>query len=229
VIVIIIVVIALVEVYHDQIINALKPVTNWLHGLRGGWLIPIVVIIALSFPPLFGQDIVAMLCGLVWGLGWFPTLTFSGTILGEMCTYFFFKFCCGARGERLELSNMQYGFLAHVVREGGLKITIVNRYSTIPPHFTTAVFSTCGLPFWKFLIAAVVSLPKQLVIVFIGVSLDDGGFCDSINKVQKIVLAVTIVVTVLAFIYIRRLMMAARPGVVYSQRKARQAKLQGAV
>ncbi|KAJ7747936.1 hypothetical protein DFH07DRAFT_747486 [Mycena maculata] len=129
----------------------------------------IVVIIALSFPPLFDQEIVAMLCGLVWGLGWFPALTFCliQTILGEMCTYFFFKFCCGTRGERLELSNMQYIILARVVPQSRRIVGQFFSVSHESDHWenivTTAVFSTCALPFWKFSIAVIVSLPNQLV------------------------------------------------------------------
>jgi hypothetical protein len=47
------------------------------------------------------------------------------------------------------------------------------------------------------------------------------------DKIQKIVLAVTIVITVVAMIYIRRMMDKAKTAVVYARRKARQAKLQG--
>ncbi|KAJ6588991.1 hypothetical protein B0H19DRAFT_226984 [Mycena capillaripes] len=223
-IIIIVVVIALIEVYHDKIVDALTPVAHWLHDTRGGWVIPILVLIALSFPPLFGHELVAMLCGLVWGLGAGFGIVAAGTILGEIATYCFFKYCCGARGKRLELSNMPYGTLAHIVREGGLVIAIIVRFSSLPSHFTTAVFSTCGMPFWIFLVAAVISLPKQLALVEIGVALasDDAKS----NKIQRIVLGVTIAVTVLAMLYIRRLMAGAKAAVVYSRRKARQAKLQ---
>ncbi|KAF8147772.1 hypothetical protein K438DRAFT_1625963, partial [Mycena galopus ATCC 62051] len=141
---------------------------------KAGPVIPILVLIALSFPPLFGHELVATLCGVVWGLGEGFGVVAAGTLLGEMCTFFVFKYCCGARGKRLELSNMQYGTLAHVVHEGGLQIAIIVRYSSLPAHLTTAVFATCGMPFWVFLVAAVVSLPKQLVLVYVGVALASG-------------------------------------------------------
>ncbi|KAJ7641450.1 hypothetical protein FB45DRAFT_738359, partial [Roridomyces roridus] len=143
-----------------------------------------------------------------------------------------FKSCCRARGQKMELSNLQYGTLARVVREGGLRIAIIIRYSSIPPHLTTAIFSTCGMPFWIFLVAAVVSLPKQLAIVYVGVALESESYAHSgldskkSSHVQKGVIAVTAVVTVLSFFYIRRLMIAARPAYIYSRRKARQAKMQ---
>jgi len=226
VVVVVILVIALIEAFHDKIVNALIPVTRWLHDTRGGWVIPIVVLIALSFPPLFGHELVAMLCGLVWGLGVGFGIVAAGTLLGEACTFFFFKYCCGARGKRLELTNIPYGTLAHVVQEGGLPIAIIVRYSSFPAHFTTAVFSTCGMAFWVFVVAAVVSLPKQLVLVYIGVALASND--SKSNKIQKIMLAVTIVITVLAMLYIRRLMGQAKPAVVYARRKDRQRKAQEA-
>ncbi|KAJ7185772.1 hypothetical protein C8R46DRAFT_1025730 [Mycena filopes] len=217
VLVVVVVVIILVEVYHDKIIDALMPVTQWLHRTTAGWLIPIVVLVALSFPP-----IVAMLAGLVWGFGEGFGIVAAGTILGEICTFYTFKSCLSKRGEKLERSSLSYGTLARVVRDGGLSIAIVVRFSALPSHFTTAVFATCGMRFWMFLVAAVVSLPKQVALVYIGVALASSG--SKSNKVQKIVTAVTVVITVLAMLYIRRLMFKARPEVVYARRKARQAE-----
>ncbi|KAF7345341.1 hypothetical protein MSAN_01911100 [Mycena sanguinolenta] len=221
---VIVVVIVIIEVFHDKIVNALIPVTRWLHTTRGGWLIPIVVLVALSFPPLFGHELVAMLCGLVWGLGAGFGIVAAGTLIGETCTYFFFKYCCGERGKRLELTKMPYGTLAHVVREGGIPVAILVRYSSLPAHFTTAVFSTCGMPFWVFFVAAVLSLPKQLALVEIGVALASDS--SKSNKIQRIVIGITVVITVLAMLYIRRLMERAKPAFVHARRKARQAKAQ---
>ncbi|KAF7290627.1 hypothetical protein MIND_01302900 [Mycena indigotica] len=228
IIAIIVVAIVLIEVYHDKIIDGLKPVTRWLHGLRGGWVIPIIVLIALSFPPLFGHEVVAMLCGLVWGLGAGFGIVAAGTILGEILTYYVFRYLCSARASKLELTNLQYGLLAHTIRRGGIWVAIVARYSALPGHLTTAVFATCGMGFWVFLVAAVVSLPKQLAIVYVGFALGQNEDKKS-NTIQKVVIAVTVVVTVIAMLYIRRLMGQARPELVYARRKARQAKLQGEV
>ncbi|KAF7305551.1 hypothetical protein HMN09_00808000 [Mycena chlorophos] len=225
ILVVIIVAIVLIEVYHTQIINGLKPVTQWLHGLRGGWVIPIVVLVALSFPPLFGHEVVIMLCGLVWGLGEGFGIAAAGTLIGEICTYFAFAYCCSGRAAKLETTNMRYGLLAHTLREGGLPVAIIARYSSLPGHLTTAVFATCGMPFWVFLVAAVVSLPKQFAIVYVGYALGKDGDSKS-NKIQKIVIAITVVVTVVAMLYIRRLMKQARPAVVYQRRKARKARMQ---
>ncbi|KAJ7911555.1 hypothetical protein B0H13DRAFT_1875667 [Mycena leptocephala] len=86
---IVVAVIVVIEAFHDQIVNGLKPITRWLRGFQ-----------------LFGNEVVAMLCGLVWGLGQGFGIVAAGTLLGEIVTYFFFKYCCGAHDKRLELTNI---------------------------------------------------------------------------------------------------------------------------
>lgn len=55
--------------------------------MPGGWAIPIEMIIILSFPPLFGQEIVAIICGEIWGLWIGFGIVASGMILGELAAY----------------------------------------------------------------------------------------------------------------------------------------------
>ena len=43
--------------------------------------------IIISFPPLFGHEIVALLCGDVWGIWIGFGIVAAGTILGELVTY----------------------------------------------------------------------------------------------------------------------------------------------
>jgi hypothetical protein len=45
-----------------------------------------------------------------------------------------FKYCCRARGEKLEKTKISYACLARVVREGGFKIALIARLSAIPGH-----------------------------------------------------------------------------------------------
>ncbi|KAH9937896.1 uncharacterized protein BXZ73DRAFT_76524 [Epithele typhae] len=81
---------------------------------------------------------------------------------------------------------------------------------------TTAVFATCGIRLWVFILAATLSLPKQLVLVFIG---DD--------RFSRIVKIVVIVLAVMVTIGAR--VDAIKQEVIYARRKAsydtyRQAK-----
>ncbi|CAK5277975.1 unnamed protein product [Mycena citricolor] len=225
ILVVIIVAIVLIEIYHDQIINALKPVTRWLHGARGGWLVPIAVLIVLSFPPLFGHEVVAMLCGLVWGIGVGFALVAAGTLLGEIGTYYLFRYALRSRAEKYENRKLSYATLAHVIRHGGLPMATVVRYSAFPGHLTTAIFSTCGMAFWVFLVAATLGLGKQLAFVYVGYALNQSD--SKSKKIQRIVVGITVAVTVLAMLYVRRKQVQSQDQVVYQRRKARQSRVEG--
>ncbi|KAH9926529.1 snare associated Golgi protein-domain-containing protein [Amylocystis lapponica] len=229
--VIIFIVAILFTVYHEQIVRWLQPPANWMHGLPAGWLIPIAIMFVLSFPPLFGQEIVGILCGLVWGLWGGFAIVAAGTFLGELANFYAFKYCCAARGEKLERTDIRYGCLARVVRDGGFKIAIIARYSAIPGHFTTAVFSTCGMSVWTFAVAAFLSLPKQFLTVYLGVALEDSESGQSSTKdtiIKDTVIGLTTVVTIVAMWYIYKQMNAVKPQVIYERRKARQAKTMAA-
>ena len=49
---------------------------------------------------------------------------------------------------------------------------------------TTAVFSTCGMSVWMFCASAFLSLPKQLAVVYVGVSEEDSG-CEYILTISE--------------------------------------------
>ncbi|KIK64267.1 hypothetical protein GYMLUDRAFT_40552 [Collybiopsis luxurians FD-317 M1] len=224
--VIIVVLSTLMTIFHDQIVNWLHPVTSRIHDLKLGWLIPIGILFVISFPPLFGHEIIAVLCGLVWGLGIGFAIVCAGTFLGEVGNFYAFKYCCRARGDKMEKTKISYACLARVVREGGFKIALIARLSAIPGHFTTAIFSTCGMNIFVFCIAAVLSLPKQFITVYFGVLFGQSGTETTKQKIiSDSVVAVTILITIGACWYILRKMNEAKPAVIYDRRKARQAKL----
>lgn len=101
-------------------------------------------------------------------------------------------------------------------------VAIVARYSVLPAHFTTAVFASCGMRFWKFLVAAVVSMPNQFANVYIGTTyVTDSPTGKTVNTV---VLVITILVTIAAQRFIKYRIKNAKPGVIYARRKARQAE-----
>ncbi|EMD33341.1 hypothetical protein CERSUDRAFT_27108, partial [Gelatoporia subvermispora B] len=86
-----------------------------------------------------------------------------------------FRHFCMPRGHKLERTSIKYACLAHVVRQGDFKIVLIMRFSAIPSHFTTAIFSTCGVRIVPFCLAAILSLPKQLIAVYLGTTLGSLG------------------------------------------------------
>lgn len=81
----------------------------------------------------------------------------------------------------------------------GGKIVLVIRFSAIPSHFCTAVFSTCGVNFWFFVIATFLTLPKQIFLVYLGVLLVESK---PSHSAKNIVFGVAFAVTVFMAVYI---------------------------
>ncbi|KZV67037.1 hypothetical protein PENSPDRAFT_584497 [Peniophora sp. CONT] len=213
---------------HDQIVDWLKPFGDKVKALPAGWLIPVAFLIVLSFPPLFGHEFVAIICGVVWGLGPGFGIVALGTLLGEIANYFVFRFLCSARGEKLEKTNLKYGLLSYVVRREGFFRILMIRLSAIPPHFTTIIFGTVKMNFFIFLAAAILSLPRQFATVYLGVLAAEDK--DKETKGQKIatiiVIVGTILMTILSMRYVNHKIDVAKPDFVYARRKERQAGVQ---
>ncbi|KAJ7038593.1 hypothetical protein C8F04DRAFT_1088768 [Mycena alexandri] len=223
---VLLVVVILFSVFQTKIIHALKPFTDWLAGHKLGPLVLIAILIVLSFPPLFGHEIIAILAGVAWDFPLACAIVATGTILGEIANYFTFKYACSVRSAKMEAKDLSYGLLAHVVREGGFLVVLVIRYSAIPPHFATAIFSTVGINFLVFLGAAVLSLPKVFVPVYVGYALKpENANNTTASKIDKGVVALGIFVTIVSYKWIANQMKAATPDYSYLRRKARQGKM----
>ncbi|KAK6362618.1 Tlg2-vesicle protein [Orbilia blumenaviensis] len=209
--IVIIVITVLTTVYHEEIVKWLTPVSEKIRSLSWGWIIPIIILFIISFPPLFGHEIVAILCGIVYGLWVGFAIVAAGTFIGEIGTYFAFKGFLRGRAEKEERRNLNYACLATVTREGGILFVFIARLSAIPSHLTTAVFATCGISFWVFFIATLLSLPKQLVVVYLGVIINNpsGG-----HLVSNIILGITFAITIVAAGYIYWQMRKVRPRLI---------------
>lgn len=100
-------------------------------------MIPIAILVLISFPPLFGHEIVALLCGVVYGLWIGFAIVAAGTFIGESTTlispprmtrsltriavgtWFAFKYTLRRKAQKLERTNLNYGALARLTRDGG--------------------------------------------------------------------------------------------------------------
>ncbi|KAI6018148.1 hypothetical protein PISMIDRAFT_683140 [Pisolithus microcarpus 441] len=228
--IVVIVIALLIWIYDKQIVHAIQPAANWMHNLSFGWLIPIAIFFVISFPPLFGHEILAIVVGLVWGVWVGFAITAAGTLLGEIGNFFAFKYLLQSYADKKEKSNIQYACLSKLVREGGFKIALIVRYSAVPGHFTTAIFAVCGMNIFVFIAAAILSMPKQFVTVYIGTLLEEdaNGTANTRDTILSYVVAgITTVVTVAAMWYIQKGVNRVKPDVIYARRKARQAGLGG--
>lgn len=102
----------------------------------------------------------------------------------------------------MERTNLNYGAMARLTRDGGFVIVLIIRLSAIPAHFSTAVFSTCDVKFWHFVVATFASLPKQIFLVYLGVLLVKENN-DSVIKTVMFGLVFVITIAMGAWIYMK--------------------------
>lgn len=74
---------ALISLKHDQVVEALRPFAEKVRDIPAGWLIFVAVLFVISFPPLFGHELVALLAGVVYGLWIGFGVVAAGTFIGE--------------------------------------------------------------------------------------------------------------------------------------------------
>jgi hypothetical protein len=70
--ILLIVIAVLFEVYKTDFERWARPLTDWLRARESwSWVLPVVILIILSFPPLFGHEIVQLIVGVggqIWTL-----------------------------------------------------------------------------------------------------------------------------------------------------------------
>lgn len=97
---VVVVISAVIGIKHDVIVHKIHPYARHLRHMPAGWLIPIALLVIVSFPPLVGHEIIGILIGLVWGLWRGFGILCAGTFLGELATWYAFKGCCSGRAEK---------------------------------------------------------------------------------------------------------------------------------
>ncbi|KAM0755534.1 hypothetical protein T439DRAFT_320226 [Meredithblackwellia eburnea MCA 4105] len=159
---------AVLSSYHHQIITAIAPYKHSIREAKWSWIVPVVVLVIVSFPPLFGHELIILAVGIVWNLGVGFVIACAGTFLGEVACFYAFRYFLTERAHKIEQKHLAYSCLARMMRSGGVGIIILVRFSAIPGHVTTAIQSTVGMSIWIYSVAAAFSLPKQFALLYIG-------------------------------------------------------------
>lgn len=68
---------------YSNIIQKLRPFSEKVRDIPAGWLIFILILFVLNFPPLMGDEIVEILCGIIYGLWGGFGIVAVGTYLGQ--------------------------------------------------------------------------------------------------------------------------------------------------
>jgi uncharacterized membrane protein YdjX (TVP38/TMEM64 family) len=201
-------------------LQKLRPFSEKVRDLPAGWLIPVAILVIISFPPLFGHEIIALLCGVVYGLWIGFAIVAAGTFVGEIGTWFAFKHLFRRKALKLERTNLNYGAMARLTRDGGFFIVLIIRLSAIPAHFSTAVFSTCDVKFWHFVVATLLSLPKQIFLVYLGVLIVQDS---NDSMIKTVMFGVVFLITIAMGVWIW-IKMAKIKKVLLDEQEARRVK-----
>ncbi|SNX81584.1 uncharacterized protein MEPE_00289 [Melanopsichium pennsylvanicum] len=222
--IVVIAIVVLTTIYHKQIVDWLTPISKKVTTVGWGWIIPVAILFIISFPPLFGHEIVLILVGLVYGIWIGFGIASLGTLLGEIGNFYAFKHCLRSTAANYERKNIHYACMAEMVRDGGFLVMFLARLSAIPGHFTTAVFATVGMNIFVFIFAAVLALPKQLLIVYLGVAIKNSGAGteDTKSKIIKyVVLVISFIITIWTAYWLYQKMEKVRPTVAARLRQKR--------
>lgn len=84
------------------------------------WLIPVAILIVISFPPLGGQELIIMVVGLIWGVWWGFAIVNAGTFIGEVLCFWGFKYLFTRKAAEIEQKSIFYACIARLMRDGGI-------------------------------------------------------------------------------------------------------------
>jgi len=198
----------LFEVYKSDFERWVRPLTDWLRKREAwSWAIPTVILVILSFPPLFGHEIVQLIVGLAFPLGVAIGIACAGAILGEAACFLVFKYMFTGWVEKKIATQVRWAAVARVAQEAGFRGVLVIRYSIVPPHLANPLFSCTGMKFWLYMATVILSLPKSMVFVALGSPSSEHSKGAKWGKVVAI--GIVVLITVFASWWIRKKMVVA--------------------
>lgn len=212
--------IGLIAYYRDTIVEKFEPHKEDIVNFPVSYIYPVLILIILSFPPLGGHEIVLLVVGLIWGLWIGFAIACVGTFVGEMLCFFLFKYLLTKKAQEVEQKSIFYACLARMQREGGIVIISVVRFSIIPGHVVTAIQSCSGMSWWKYSIAVIISLPKQLAVVWLGELFGETGNGAAQKQSRIISLTVFFVTALMSILALYSIYMRARRYYPELQREA---------
>lgn len=203
-----IVIAVLFEVYKKDFERWAKPLTDWLRDREAwSWTLPVAILVVLSFPPLFGHEVVLLIVGLTYPLGVALGIACAGAVLGEAACFIVFKYIFTGWVEKKIAANIKWAATARVAQEAGFRGVLVIRYSIVPPHLANPLFACTGMKFWLYMATVFLSLPKNLVFVALGTPASENSKGAKWAKVVAI--GVVVVITLFASWWIRKKMTVA--------------------
>ncbi|GAA5826578.1 hypothetical protein JCM5353_008914 [Sporobolomyces roseus] len=158
----------LLAIFRDTIVEKITPQREAIVKLPFSWMLPIVLIVLFSFPPFTGRTLALLLVGAVYGLKIGLVAGSVALLIGESLCFWVFKTLFAKKAAKIEQKNLFYASVARMQRKSGIIFLSIVRCSFIPGRVVSATQSISGIPFWKYMAAVVLSMPKMLAAVWLG-------------------------------------------------------------
>ncbi|BFZ58521.1 hypothetical protein PYCC9005_005584 [Savitreella phatthalungensis] len=187
-------------IFHKDLLEWAKPIAQKYTQKPGGFLLPAILLVIVSFPPLFGHEFISILVGFVYGNVGFLIVAVSITV-GESLLFLGFRHVFRDRLVAFREKYANYDIFVRVIERGGFPMLLAVRISAIPGHFSTPLFaSILTMPFKTWLLACVVSSITLYPPVYFGWLLQRGQSSEATPWLIGFALGITVVVG--AWIYI---------------------------
>ena len=199
------VLVLLTFVFHKQLLDWAKPLAQKYTQKPGGFLLPAILLVIVSFPPFFGAEFLSILVGFVYGnLGFLivvPSIT-----LGESILFLAFRHVFRDRLVQFRRKYHNYDIFVRVIERGGFPMLLAIRCSAMPGHFSTPLFaSILSIPYKTWLLGCLASSPTLYPPIYLGWLLQRGQSSEVTPWLIGFALGVTIVVGVWIYIeYVRQ-------------------------
>lgn len=191
-------------IFHARIIEYLKPLAEKYTRRPGGFLVPSIMLMIVSIPPLLGHELISFLTGFVYGNIGFLIVVIS-TTLGETLLFLSFRHFLTERLVKFRLKYKDYDIFVRVIEEGGPYMIFAIRCSAIPSHFSTPLFASIeAIEYKTWLICCLASCFSLYPPVYFGWLLKRGESSSATPWLLSIAAIITISVGFYIYIQYRR-------------------------
>lgn len=156
-------------VFHKQVLHWMISFSDNYRHLKFGWLIILLLLFAVSFPPLIGYSALSAFTGMVYGFpgGW-PLLA-AGTLFGSFLSFLTFRYLLHDRAEQLARANVKFMAFAKTLEFDKFVLLWLIRLCPLPYSLSNAAMSSVPtVQPWRFFLATACVTPKLFLHIFIG-------------------------------------------------------------
>lgn len=190
----------LMLIFHNSILHKVVEMSDDLKGKNTTWLVLILLIFLVGFPPMIGFSLLATCTGLIYGVslqGW--SILAFGAVIGSVASFCLFKTLLHSQAEKLVHSNRRFEAFAAILQENNSYwVLALIRLCPFPYSLTNgAIAAVYGISVRNFSIAQLITTPKLFVYLFIGSRIRNMGETDSTGS--RFFDLVSIVITMMVF------------------------------